>query len=319
MRISKMRILFIILGLIIGMCFLSIVGYGFYLYHSVSRTAEQVYKPLGTEKKDPLSLPAAKTSSSKSGSNSSSSAVSPNAINILLLGVDERTGDKGRSDTLMVATLNANTNSMMLTSIPRDTRVNITGHSGYSKINAAYAYGDETLAVSTVERYLNLPISYYIKVNMEGLSSLVNAVGGVTVTNDIDWTSGNFHYKKGTLHLNGAEALGYTRMRHEDPQGDFGRNGRQRQVIQAVLDKSKSLATVSKINGILEAVGSNVTTNLTLNDMEKLATRFRQCRSNTTNYEVKGTPKYIGGVSWVLVTKQEFQNVHNMIMNKLKG
>lgn len=82
--------------------------------------------------------------------------LSPNAFNILLLGVDERPGDKVRSDTLLVATLNPNTKSMMLTSIPRDTRVHITGRSGYSKINAAYAYGNEALAVSTVENYLNI-------------------------------------------------------------------------------------------------------------------------------------------------------------------
>jgi polyisoprenyl-teichoic acid--peptidoglycan teichoic acid transferase len=141
----------------------------------------------------------------------------------------------------------------------------------------------------------------------------------ISANNDLDWSDGTFHYKKGLLHLNGAEALGYTRMRHEDPQGDFGRNARQRQVIQAVLTKGKSLTTVSKINQILGAVGKNVTTNLTLKDMEMLASNYKQCRQNISDYEVKGTPKYIAGLSWVLVTKSEFQNVHNLIVKELQG
>jgi polyisoprenyl-teichoic acid--peptidoglycan teichoic acid transferase len=298
---------------------LSIFGYGLYLYHSVSKTASQVYKPLGSKESDPLNLPDSVSTSKKSSSNGSTIKLSANAINILLLGVDERKGDKGRSDTMIVASLNAEKNSMMLTSIPRDTRINIAGHPGYSKINAAYAYGNEALAVSTVEHYLNIPIAYYVKVNMEGLSSLVDAVGGVTVNNDLDWSDGTFHYKKGILQLNGSEALGYTRMRHEDPQGDFGRNARQRQVIQAVMSKGKSLTTITNINGILGAVGKNVQTNLTLKDMEKLATNYRQCRQNVKNYEVKGTPKYIGGVSWVLVSNQEFQHVHGLISSELSN
>jgi polyisoprenyl-teichoic acid--peptidoglycan teichoic acid transferase len=307
----------IVFGIVIGLFVLSIGGYAVYIYHSLSKTASQVYKPLGNSKSDPLDDPSSGSGSDKSSSNGSNINMSPNAINILLLGVDERKGDKGRSDTMIVASLNADKNSMILTSIPRDTRVKLAGRTGYSKINAAYAYGNEALAVSTVEHYLNIPIAYYLKVNMEGLSSLVDAVGGVTVNNDLDWSDGTFHYKKGILQLKGSEALGYTRMRHEDPQGDFGRNARQRQVIQAVMSKGKSLTTITKINGILVAVGKNVQTNLTLKDMEKLATNYRQCRQNVTNYEVKGTPKYIGGVSWVLVSNQEFQNVHKMILNEM--
>lgn len=152
---------------------------------------------------------------------------------------------------------------------------------------------------------------------MSGLSSLVDAVSGVTVNNDLDWTNSTFHYKKENLDLNGAEALGYNRMRHEDPQGDFGRNARQSQVIQAVMSKGKSLTTVTKINRILLEVGKNVQTNSTLEDMEKLATNYRNCRLNVINYEVKGIPKYIGGVSWVLVSSQEFQHVHTMILKEL--
>jgi polyisoprenyl-teichoic acid--peptidoglycan teichoic acid transferase len=296
---SKVKKTLSIIGIILGVLILAGGGYAYYLYHSVSETANKMYSPLKGKNSNNLPL---------------NKKTSP-SINVLLLGVDERSGDKGRSDTMIVASLNPATHSMLMTSIPRDTRVSIPGRSGYSKINAAYAYGNEELAVETVEKYLQIDIPYYLKVNMEGLSSLVDAVGGVTVNNDISWTG----FPKGTLKLDGKKALVYARMRHEDPRGDFGRNLRQRQVISGVLEKGKSLSSVTNMQEILKAVGSNVTTNLSFDDMKRLASNYQSCRENITDYETKGTPKYIDGVSWVLVTDEEFQNVHNKIDMQLNA
>jgi polyisoprenyl-teichoic acid--peptidoglycan teichoic acid transferase len=297
---SKTKKTLSIIGIILGVFILAGGGYAYYLYHSVSETANKMYSPLkGKNSKD---LPLNKENTAPS-------------INVLLLGVDERSGDKGRSDTMIVASLNPTTHSMLMTSIPRDTRVEIPGRSGYSKINAAYAYGNEELAVETVEKYLNIDIPYYVKVNMEGLSSLVDAVGGVTVNNDISWTG----FPKGTLNLDGKKALAYARMRHEDPRGDFGRNLRQRQVITGVMEKGKSFSSVTNMEKILNAVGSNVTTNLSFDDMKRLVSDYESCRGNITDYETKGTPKYMDGVSWVLVTDQEFQNVHDKIEMQLNA
>ncbi|WEG14886.1 LCP family protein [Pullulanibacillus sp. KACC 23026] len=290
---------------IVAVLILGIGGYAFYLFHSVNKTAAEVYKPLKQVKTDTLHT---------------QKAIQPkkeNPINILILGVDQRPGDSGRSDTLMVASLNPQTNSMMLTSIPRDTQVDIQGH-GEAKINAAYAYGREDLAISTVEKYLNIPINYYVEMNMQGLSELVDAVGGIQVTNKLDWYDEGYykkgyHYKKGLLTLNGPKALGYVRRRHLDPQGDFGRNERQRQVIQAVIEKEKSVFAIKDVSNILNAIGNNVQTNLTLSNMTEMAKAYLSCSQHIKTYEVKGTPQYIKGISWVIVTKNEFQHVHNMI------
>jgi polyisoprenyl-teichoic acid--peptidoglycan teichoic acid transferase len=297
---SKAKKTLSIIGIILGVIILAGGVYAYYLYHSVSETANKMYNPLkGKNSKD---LPLNKENTAP-------------PISVLLLGVDERSGDKGRSDTMIVASLNPTTHSMLMTSIPRDTRVEIPGRSGNSKINAAYAYGNEKLALETVEKYLNIDIPYYVKVNMEGLSSLVDAVGGVSVNNDISWTG----FPKGTLNLDGKKALTYARMRHEDPRGDFGRNLRQRQVITGVMQKGKSLSSVTNMENILNAVGGNVTTNLSFDDMKRLVSDYGSCRENITDYETKGTPKYIDGVSWVLVTDQEFQTVHDKIETQLNA
>ena len=114
-------------------------------------------------------------------------------LHVLLMGVDERPGDKGRSDALMVMSLDPTNDKMQIVSIPRDTRTTIVGRGSESKINAAYAYGGPDMAINTVENFLDIDLDYYVKVNMEGLSQMVDAVGGVTVNNDRDW------YDEGTI------------------------------------------------------------------------------------------------------------------------
>ncbi|GAA3319168.1 hypothetical protein GCM10020331_024960 [Ectobacillus funiculus] len=155
-----------------------------------------------------------------------------------MLGADERADEVGRSDTLLVITLNPRTKSMKMVSIPRDTYTEIVGKGKSDKINHAYAFGGIDMSVNTVENFLNIPIDYYIEVNMAGFKDIVDAVGGVDVVNDLDF----FHslviiFAKGPIHLNGEEALVYSRMRKQDPRGDFGRQMRQRQIIKAVIQK----------------------------------------------------------------------------------
>src|SRR5699024_7279519 len=136
-------------------------------------------------------------------------------VNILLLGVDERSGDKGRSDTLILLSLNPKSKSMTMMSIPRDTYVNIPDH-GMDKINHAYAFGDAGLSVRTLENTFDLPVHYYAKVNMEGFVQGIDALGGVTVHNDTTFSQGGADFSEGNIHLDGEKALKYIRMRKND-------------------------------------------------------------------------------------------------------
>lgn len=125
---------------------------------------------------------------------------------------------------------------MKIISIPRDSYTEIIGKGKKDKINHAYAFGGINMAVKTVENFLDIPIDHYIEVNMEGFKDIVDAVGGIEVNNDMEFKYGE-HFNKGEIHLNGDQALLYSRMRYNDPRGDFGRQMRQRQVIQAVIKK----------------------------------------------------------------------------------
>jgi len=305
----KIKGVLLVLGVIVGVLVIGVCGYGYYLYHTVNKTADKIYRPLKGISSDDLPL------------KKNVSAVK--SLNILILGVDERKGDKGRSDTMIVATLNPQTHSMLLTSIPRDTRVQIPGRGGFSKINAAYAYGNEELSVQTVEKYLHINIPYYVKMNMEGVAGLVDAVGGVTVHNDIQWTDTGIYkkgyvYRKGDIFLDGPKSLGFVRMRHQDPRGDFGRNLRQREVIQGLLHKGESFTSVTKVDDVLNVLGNNVSTNLTLGDIKRLLTDYHFVQQHIKDYELKGSTGMQDGISWVFVTNAEFQNAHNKIEEQLK-
>ena len=171
-------------------------------------------------------------------------------VSILLLGTD--TGAlgrsyKGRTDTVMVMTINPQKQQTTIVSIPRDMKVNLPGYPEDSpaKINAAYTFGGVKETINVVQKHFNIPIDYYVLVNMGGLKQAINQVGGVTVTSPLTFDYEGSHFEKGeTYHLNGATALKFSRMRYDDPQGDYGRQQRQKLIIEALLKKSVSYKTV---------------------------------------------------------------------------
>ncbi|MGP4105899.1 LCP family glycopolymer transferase [Virgibacillus sp. L01] len=239
-------------------------------------------------------------------------------LNILLLGVDKRAGDSGRSDALMVLSLDPKNNKMKLISIPRDTRTTIVGEGFEDKINHAYAFGGTDMSISTVESMLDISLDYYVQMNMEGLTEMVGAVGGITVDNQLDWYDTGYykkgyHYAKGEISLNGPQAMGYVRMRYKDPNGDFGRTKRQRQVIEAIIDKGSSIASVNKIDNMIDVLGKNMATNMDFDDMKDLLFNYKNVRKNTVSYMLKGSGTKIDGVYYYLVPDEEIAKVHEMI------
>ncbi|HCV54112.1 MAG TPA: LytR family transcriptional regulator [Exiguobacterium sp.] len=210
-------------------------------------------------------------------------------VSVLLLGVDQRPGERGRSDSIMVMTLNPTRNESRLISIPRDTKVDIVGKGTNDKINHAYSFGGPEMAIKTVEKFLNIPINYYAEINMEGFTSLVDAVGGVTVNNDIDFTVEGTHFVVGKNNLDGAAALKFTRMRYEDPRGDFGRQMRQREVIAQVANKLSSDVSVGNFNAIMDVVGKNAQTNVSFKPMRTLAFDYMDAFRNQKNLKLEGT------------------------------
>lgn len=234
------------------------------------------------------------------------------SLNVLLLGVDERDGDRGRSDTMILMSLNPRTDSMIMLSIPRDTYVNIPGH-GMDKINHAYAFGGVELSVQTVEEAFNVPVHVYARVNMEGFKQGIDAIGGVTVNNTQSFSQGGSTFSEGAVHLNGEQALDFIQMRKEDPRGDMGRNERQRAVITAAMNKGASFSSITKFGEILDILGGNVETDLDMQRIQTLFTGYLGTRHNIQTMEINGSGSTMGGVWYYVVPDSEFSRISSEI------
>lgn len=223
-------------------------------------------------------------------------------ISILLLGTDDgaldRASQGGLTDTMMVMTLNPSKKSGVMMSLERDSYVDIAGQGTKAKLNSAYSYGVDT-AIQTVEQLLNIPIDFYATINMQGLQDLVNAVGGVTVDSNIAFTFDGYTFEKGPNKIEtGAEALAFTRMRKEDPEGDYGRQRRQRALVNAIMKKMGSITSIAHYKEILDTVQKNMKTDMSWSTMVALGTKYRRCFNNMENDYLHGTDFMQDGISY---------------------
>lgn len=290
--------------MIILLLLLGVGAYGYSIYHHLTSTVKSIHEPIQREESD-------KRLERQAIENQV-------PFSVLLLGVDEREGDKGRSDTTLVLTVNPKQNSIKMLSIPRDTRTEIIGRNIEDKINHAYAFGDIQMSIATVENLLNIPIDYYVKVNMEGFKEIVDAVGGVTINNRENFVQDGKTFKKGTLELTGEDALAYVRMRKQDPKGDFGRQKRQRQLIQGIIKKGASIASLTRYEEILNAVGHNVKTNLNLGEMFDIQQNYNIVESNVEQLQLSGTGQMIDGIYYQVITEEVKQKIQNVLKKHLE-
>lgn len=238
---------------------------------------------------------------------------------VLILGTD--TGEygrtyQGRSDTMMLAAVSPKEKKTTLVSIPRDTKVAIPGYGYNNKINAAYSYEGTKGAVNIVQSYLDVPVDYYVEMNMKGLEELSAAVGPVKVENDLEFTNLNKTFKKGTVTIDKDNILAYTRMRYEDPRGDYGRQLRQRMVLEALVKKIATIGSMTKYQSILNAISSNMKTNLTFDDMKTIATKYSSA-SDIEQVQLQGESQMIDGVSYEVVPQSNLDKVTSQLKKAL--
>ena len=254
-------------------------------------------------------------SSLSKASDTKTSAGKP--VSYLLLGTDTgalgRT-EKGRTDTMMVMTVNPNTKTTTMVSLQRDTKINIDGMT--EKLNAAYALGDAKQAMTTVEQLLDIKLDGYLLVNMKGLEQLVDAVGGVTVKSPLTFSYEGYSFTENQdVTMNGTETLAFSRMRYDDPRGDYGRQIRQQLVIEAVMNKLKADPKLALNNDFLDAVSDNVRSNISLTSMRNLATKYRDAGETINRDQMTGTGVMIDGVSYQEMSQDEITRIHNEIVN----
>lgn len=288
---------------IVGILGVLVLGAGVYLfmvYNSLSSTLDEIHEPIDREKSD------------KRDEKVVFDEKDP--FSVLLLGVDEREGDKGRSDTMVVMTVNPNDKSTKMVSIPRDTYTEIIGRGTMDKINHAYAFGGIEMSMATMENLLDIPIDYVVQVNMEGFKDIVDAVDGVEVNNALAFDE----FAEGTIHLNGDDALSYVRMRKQDARGDFGRQDRQKEVLQAVIREGASASSLVNYKDIFNALGSNVRTNMSFDDMMEVQKHYRDAVGTVDQMIVEdGYGETINGIWYYMMNDAELAEIQNTLKTHL--
>ncbi|CAH1853330.1 LCP family protein [Convivina intestini] len=269
-------------------------------------------------------------------------------FSVLVLGTDvgELNRDRdGLTDSMMILTVNPTKQEVTMTSIPRDIMVSIVGaeETFPQKMNAAYPIEGVGATMQTVQNYLNVPIDFYVLVNMKGLESLVDQVGGVSVDSPLD-----FQYSQETAHaegpnlyrfhkgssryehsddngktwsksktvMDGDAALAFSRMRYDDPDGDYGRQLRQRLVLKALMKKAVNLKNLTNPK-FIKTVSKNAQTDISFDNVLKLITTYRVATKNQVSDNLQGQLDMYGGISYQMVPKTEKQRITDKIRNQL--
>lgn len=281
-------------------------AYGMTRYRGVKNAVNSSFKPSGVTKQRDVS----------------NELKSKKTISILLMGTD--TGAlgrdyKGRTDSMMVVTLNPKSQKTSITSIPRDTAINIPGYKKESpaKINSAYSYGQTKTAITAVQKLLNIPIDFYALINMGGMEKVIDQAGGIDVTPTLTFTYEGITFTKGEkTHMNGKKALAYSRMRYDDPQGDYGRQTRQRAVLTALLHKSSSVSTLLN-QSFINSLSDQTQTDLTFDDLTTIAKDYNSVRKHTSETHLQGTSAQVADQSMEVMKDSELQRVTNYIRSNL--
>ena len=252
-------------------------------------------------------------------------------INILLLGTDERPDESSppRTDTIILLTLDPQTNTAGMLSLPRDLLVPIPGYNFNAKINTAYGYGEaynytgggQQLVMDTVSHLIGRPVDYYIQVNFNGFVQMVDLIEGVDilvpdVIYDEEYPTSDYGYEifyldAGLQHLDGETALKYARTRHGD--SDYGRARRQQAVIRAVADKVLSLDMIPtllpKALTLVGTMRNSIGTNIPLLVQYEIATYMRAAVLQDIRQEVLdgryGEELETEDYGWILVPDRE--------------
>lgn len=249
-------------------------------------------------------------------------------ITIALFGTDSRNTDNmsaGRSDTIMIASVNTKFKSIKLISIPRDTYVEVPGY-GKTKINHAYAYGGEALSIKTINQNFGLNITEYATIDFSGLIHIINDIGGIQMNitrEEMNYINSNVSeaYRitgnsqktlssYGNVTLNGEQAL--THSRNRTVGNDFTRAGRQREVLEAIMSKMASMGT-SKILDMSDSFLQEVKTNINVMDyvgqLTDILMSSDEYFSNITSVQIPSADiaagDYIGGVYYFVPNDTE--------------
>lgn len=298
-----------VLGVLLIVALILTGTYAVYLYRQAHHAAEGAFESIGRD-----------------GSKLRTEKVEPyeDNVSILFIGVDDsdvRNESRSRSDALMLATLNNDDKSVKLVSIPRDSLVYIPEVGYEDRINHAHAFGGPEATIETVEGLLDVPVDYYVKMNFHAFIDVVDALGGITV--DVPYErlekDENDQYtiqlEPGVQELDGQHALALARTRMLD--NDVERGKRQQMILEAIMDEATSVSSISKYGNVIKAIGDNMATDLSFDDMKALAAYLKDGKPAIETISLEGDDDMSTGAYYWLLDEEKLEETSELLRSHL--
>lgn len=304
---SRKRTILKVIATLAVSLLICVSAYGVYLVKKAESAADNAFESAGndTETVEPLT----------------------DNISILFIGVDDseergQSDDNIRSDALVLATLNNEDKSIKLVSIPRDTYTYIPDGGYEDKITHAYSYNGPNSTIESVEELLDVPVNYYLRMNFDAFIDVVDALGGIKVEvpydiveQDENDSQGAVELKEGIQFLNGSESLALARTRHYD--NDIERGKRQQMILESIMNRALSVGSITKYGDVFEAVGDNMKTDMTFQDMKELFEYAKNGKPDVETITLDGYDDMSTGIYYWKLKEESLLEIQDILQSHL--
>lgn len=287
---------------------LAITAYAFKLHNQAVTVLDRSYESIDREDPPEIYIEPAK-----------------DKMSILLIGVDEseerdetqETGEQGRSDALILATLNPRAKSIKLVSIPRDSYVLIPQVNYKDKITHAHSFGGTRATIDTVENMFEIPINHYVKMNFNAFIDVVDALGGVEVEvpyeriEKDEFDNNAIHLMPGFQRLDGRHTLALARTRKLD--NDIERGKRQQMILEAMIKEATSVTSITKYSDIINALGDNMKTDMTSKQMLSFVQYIKTGLPEVETLNLDGSDDMSTGIYYYKLDEPQLEEVKNTL------
>lgn len=310
---SKISLVLKILLLVAASLLICVTAYGIYLTKQAEYAANKSFEQIG----------------SRQSSEKRDNKVEPikDNVSILFVGIDDsdkrgQGAESSRTDALLLATLNNDTKTVKLLSIPRDSYVYIPEVGYKDKINHAHAFGGMLATIETVEELFDIPVDYYIRLNFHAFIDIVDALGGIEAEvpyklRELDENDKRtINLQPGMQQLDGREALALARTRKMDT--DVARGERQQEILKAIVNKAASASSILKYDDIIEAIGDNMKTDMTFNEMKAFIGYLSQGAPRIDSLTIEGRNDMSTGIYYYKLDDDSLEDVKYTLQTHLE-
>lgn len=309
---SKIALVLKVSLLLAASLLICVTTYGIYLTKQAEYAANKSFEQIGT----------------RQASEKREAKVEPvqDNVSILFVGIDDsdkrgQGAESSRSDALLLATLNNQTKTVKLLSIPRDSYVYIPKVNKKDKINHAHAFGGTLATIETVEELFDIPVDYYVRLNFNAFIDIVDALDGIEAEVPYKLRELDEHDKytinlePGLQHLNGSEALALARTRKLDT--DVARGQRQQEILKAIVKKASSVSSIMKYDDLITALSDNMKTDMTFTEMKSFIGYLSQGAPRIDSLTLEGYDDMSTGIYYYKLDEESLEETRHILKSHL--